>query len=199
VQLRSWRRARRGLIGETEAVLSFRIDDRRSLRLYEEADAEELYEVTAANREYLARWMPWARDQSLEGTREFIRTSRRQLAENQGFQLAITVDGRIVGGLGFHRLDWENRSTSIGYWIAEGAQGQGTVTEAVRALVNHAFTTWKMNRVEIRAGVENLRSRAIPTRLGFVEEGVMRQAERVGDRVIDHVVYAMLAQDWPAN
>jgi ribosomal-protein-serine acetyltransferase len=180
-------------------VLSFRIDDRRSLRLYEEADAEELYEVTAANREYLARWMPWARDQSLEGTREFIRTSRRQLAENQGFQLAITVDGRIVGGLGFHRLDWENRSTSIGYWIAEGAQGQGTVTEAVRALVNHAFTTWKMNRVEIRAGVENLRSRAIPTRLGFVEEGVMRQAERVGDRVIDHVVYAMLAQDWPAN
>lgn len=199
MQLRSWRRARRGLIGETEAVLSFRIDDRRSLRLYEEADAEELYEVTAANREYLARWMPWARDQSLEGTREFIRTSRRQLAENQGFQLAITVDGRIVGGLGFHRLDWENRSTSIGYWIAEGAQGQGTVTEAVRALVNHAFTTWKMNRVEIRAGVENLRSRAIPTRLGFVEEGVMRQAERVGDRVIDHVVYAMLAQDWPAN
>ena len=95
-------------------MLSFEIDERRSLRLYEESDAEELYEVVAANREYLARWMPWAADQKLEGTREFIRTSRRQLAENQGFQLTITIDGRIVGGLGFHRLDWENRATSMG-------------------------------------------------------------------------------------
>jgi ribosomal-protein-serine acetyltransferase len=179
-------------------VLGFRIDERRSLRLFEEADAEELHDVVVANREYLARWMFWAADQTLEGTREFIRTSRRQLGENQGFQLAITVDGKIVGVLGFHRLDWQNRATSIGYWIAEDAQGHGTVTEAVRALTSYAFGTWKLNRVEIRAGVENLRSRAIPERLGFVEEGVLRHAERVGGRFIDHVVYAMLAGDRPA-
>ena len=178
-------------------MLSFRIDERRSLRSIEETDAEELYDRIVANRAYLAHWMPWAAGQTLDGTREFIRTSRRQRANNQGFQLAIVVGGEIVGVLGFHRLDWQNRSTSIGYWIAEDAQGEGTVTEAVRALVDHAFGTWKLNRVEIRAGVENMRSRAIPERLGFVEDGVLRQAERVGDRFIDHVVYAMLAQDWP--
>ncbi len=186
-------------ISKTEAVLSSRIDERRLLRLLEEADAEELYDVVVENREFLARWMPWAAAQTLEDTREFIRTSRRQLADNQGFQVAIVVDGRIVGVLGFHRLDWPNRSTSIGYWIAASAQGHGTVTEAVRTLTNHAFGTWELNRVEIRAGVENLRSRAIPERLGFVEEGVLRQAERVGERFVDHVVYAMLAEDWPTE
>ncbi len=177
-------------------MLSFQIDDRRCLRLLEEADAQELYALVSANREFLARWMPWAAGQTLEGTLEFIRSSRKQLADNQGFQTAIVYDGQLIGVLGFHRLDWENRSTSIGYWIAEPSQGHGTITEAVRALVDHAFRTWKLNRIEVRAGVDNVRSRAVPGRLGFQEEGVLRQAERVGDRFVDHVVYAMLAQDW---
>jgi ribosomal-protein-serine acetyltransferase len=179
-----------------KSVLSFAIDDRRCLRLIEETDAEELYSVVTANREFLARWMPWAAGQTLEGTLEFIRTSRKQLGENQGFQTAIVDDGQIVGVLGFHRLDWENRATSIGYWIAESSQGRGTVTQAVRALADHAFRTWNLNRIEIRAGVDNQRSRAIPDRLGFKQEGALRQAERVGDRFVDHVVYAMLAEDW---
>jgi ribosomal-protein-serine acetyltransferase len=173
-----------------------RLDDRTCLRLFEESDAGELYDVVLANREYLSRWMPWAPKQTPENALEFIRISRRQLAENNGFQAAIVDDGAIIGTIGFHRLDWENLSTSIGYWIAEPAQGRGIVTRAVAHLVDHAFGVWKLNRVEIHAAPDNERSQAIPRRLGFSEEGVLRQAERVGDRFVDHVVYAMLAADW---
>ena len=183
-------------IHQTKGVLSFRIDERRCLRLLEEADANELYAVVDVNREFLARWMPWPASQTPEGTLEFIRSSRKQLADNQGFQVAIVDDGRIVGVLGFYRLDWQNRSTSVGYWIAESSQGQGTVTQATRALTDHAFRTWKLNRVEIRVAVDNVRSRAIPARLGFEEEGVLREVEQIGDRYVDHVVYSMLAADW---
>lgn len=181
---------------QNDGVLSFGIDQRCFLRLLEEADADELYAVVDDNREYLARWMPWATNQTLETTLEFIRNSRKQLGDNQGFQVAIVDDGRIVGVLGFHRVDWGNRSTSIGYWIAESYQGRGIVTQAVRALTDYAFSTWQLNRVEIRAGTGNERSRAIATRLGFKEEGVLREAERVGDRYVDHVVHAMLAAEW---
>jgi ribosomal-protein-serine acetyltransferase len=180
-------------------MLRYPLDEDRYLRLTEEADAEEMYAVVDANREFLARWMPWAAAQTLETTREYIRISRRQFAENQGLQLVIVEHDQIVGGLGFHKIDWVNRWTSIGYWIAEASQGRGTVTRAVRALTNHALTVWRLNRVEIQAGVENERSRAIPERLGFRQEGVLRQAERVGDRYVDHAVYAMLAEDWPAS
>ncbi len=175
---------------------SFQLDERRRLRLWEEADAEELYAIVDQNREYLARWLPWPPLQTLEGTLEFIRMSHRQFLANQGFQAAVVADERIVGGIGFHRIDWENRSTTIGYWLAESAQGQGTMTQAVQALVEHAFRTWRLNRVEIRAGVGNERSRAIPGRLGFSQEGVLRHAERIGDRYVDLVVYSMLAGDW---
>jgi ribosomal-protein-serine acetyltransferase len=178
-------------------VHTFNLDERTQLRLPEESDAEELYAVISANRAYLSQWMPWAPGQTLDGTLEFIRTSRKQVADNQGFQTFIVQDGAIVGVLGFHSIDWGNRSTTIGYWIAERAQGSGTVTRAVTALTEHAFSVWRLNRVEIRAGVGNARSRAIPRRLGFADEGVSRQSERLGDRYVDHAVYSMLAQDWP--
>jgi ribosomal-protein-serine acetyltransferase len=176
-------------------VLSFSVDERHWLRLLEEADAEPLYEVVDANRSYLARWMPWASGQTRENTLEFIRRSRRELADNQGLQMGIVEDGDLVGVVGYHDIDWENRCTSIGYWIAEASQGQGVITRAVRALTEHAFDSWRLNRVEIRAAVDNERSRAIARRLGFKQEGVLREAERVGNRFVDHVVYALVASD----
>jgi ribosomal-protein-serine acetyltransferase len=168
----------------------------RELRLLEESDAEELHALVEVNRRHLARWLPWAAAQTLADTRSFLALSRRQLADNNGFQCAIVDSGLIVGTVGFHRVDWANRSTSIGYWLAEDAQGSGTMTMAARALVDWAFNGWGLHRVEIRAAVENSRSRAVATRLGFREEGLLHQVERVGGRYLDHVVYAVLASEW---
>jgi ribosomal-protein-serine acetyltransferase len=166
------------------------------LRLFEESDADELYALVTANRNYLARWMPWATGQTLEDTVAFIQLTRRQLATNDGFQTAVIEGGRIIGVVGFHGVSWQRRSTSIGYWLAEPAQGRGTMTRALRALIDHAFGTWRLHRVEIRAGVDNAPSRAIPERLGFTQEGIAREAERIGERHVDQVVYATLAREW---
>ncbi len=174
------------------------LSEGRWLRLLEESDAQELYAAIDANRDHLARWMPWAAGQTPEDTLAFIGRTREQLAGNDGFQAAVVEDGRIAGVIGFHGVSWQHRSTGIGYWLAESAQGRGTMTRAVRALVEHAFGTWGLHRVEIRAAVDNSASRAIPERLAFTQEGVARAAERVGERYLDLAVYAMLAGDWLA-
>ena len=168
----------------------------RDLRRLEESDADELYRLIDANRAYLAPWLPWAEAQTHEGTVEFIRMIRRQEASNDGFQAALTFDGRIVGMIGFHGVNWPHGSTTIGYWLDERHQGRGLMTRAVRQLVDHAFRVWDLHRVEIQAALDNHRSRAIPKRLGFREEGVRREAERIGDGYKDLVVYAMLAPEW---
>jgi ribosomal-protein-serine acetyltransferase len=154
-----------------------------ALRLLEESDADELFALIDANRAHLERWMPWVEhEHEPADVLPFIRGTRRQIADNDGMQTAIVApDRRIVGMVGFHSIDWMNRKSSIGYWLARDEQGRGTMTEAVRA------------------HVENARSRAIPERLGFREEGVLRQVERVGGRMLDGVVYAMLADDWPGR
>ncbi len=179
-------------------VPEFSLGDGFRLREIHERDAGEMYEIVVGCREYLSEWMPWAAGQTLETTLEFIRLSQRQVADNRGFQTAIVDGQRIIGTIGFHTIMWEHRSTSMGYWIIERAQRRGVVTRAVRALTDHSFNVWNLNRVEIRAGVANQRSRAIPERLGFVHEGVLREAELVGDRFLDHAVYSMLARDWPS-
>jgi ribosomal-protein-serine acetyltransferase len=172
-----------------------------ALRLLEEADADELFGVIDANREHLGAWVPWvAFEHEPADVLPFIRATRKQIGENNGLQTAI-VDpgGRIVGMVGLHEVEWMHRTSSIGYWLARDEQGRGTMTEAVRAYVDYGFATLKLNRIAIRAAVENARSRAIPQRLGFREEGVLRGIERIGDRTLDGVVYAMLAADWPGG
>jgi ribosomal-protein-serine acetyltransferase len=143
--------------------------------------------------------MPWAAGETRDGTLDFIRLTRKQVADNDGFQTAIERAGSIVGVVGFHSVDWENRATSIGYWLDQRRQGEGIMTRAVRALVDHALLGWQLNRVEIQAAPDNRRSRAIPERLGFREEGVRREAAKVGDRYLDMVVYGMLASAWPPD
>ena len=72
------------------------------------------------------------------------------------------------------------------------------MTRAVRAPIDHALGTWRLHRVEIRAAVNNTRSRAIPERLTFTQEGVAREAEQVDDRYVNLAVYSMLADEWLA-
>jgi ribosomal-protein-serine acetyltransferase len=179
-------------------VLQHALTEDCSLRLLEESDVDALYDLIAANRPYLARWLPWAASQDREATLAFIRATRRQVGDNDGLQTVITRDGRPIGMVGFHGVDWTHRSSGIGFWLAQEQQGRGIVTRAVRVLLDHAFWGWGLNRIEIRVGVENLRSRNIPERLGFRDEGRLLQAERVGERWVDHVLYAMLAADWRA-
>lgn len=169
-----------------------------ALRLFEESDADELFALTDANRAHLEGWLPWvAHTRAPADSLQFIRATRRQVADNDGLQLAVVdADGAIAGVAGFHRIDWANRATSVGYWLAADRQGRGLMTAAVRALIDHAFGVWGLHRVVIEAAVGNARSRAIPERLGFREEGVRRDAERHGDRYLDLVVYVMLASEW---
>jgi ribosomal-protein-serine acetyltransferase len=165
------------------------------VRLLEEADGEELYGLVEANRSYLAEWLPWAADQTLEGTAEFIRKTRKQYEDNDGLQGGLVLDGRMVGAGGLLGVNWEARRTGIGYWLAEEHQGRGLMTRAVQAVADYAFDELELNRVEIEAAVGNRRSRAIPERLGFQQEGILRDYERVGDRYLDIVVYSLLANE----
>ncbi len=166
------------------------------LRVWEEGDAAELTAVIAANREHLAEWLPWAASHGFEDSVEYLRRKDLQVAMNDGFEAAVVLDGRIVGGTGFHRVDWVNRATSIGYWLAADAQGRGLMSAAVSALLDHAFGPMELHRVVIEVVVGNERSAAIPERLGFTREALMREAKLVRGAHRDTTLYAMLAPDW---
>jgi ribosomal-protein-serine acetyltransferase len=169
------------------------------LRLWESADAAELTEVIASNREHLAAWLPWAETQGFQDSVEFLELKRIQVEANDGLEAALVLDGEIAGGIGFHHVDWVNRSTSIGYWLTADAQGRGLMTAAVTALLDYAFFEWDLHRVIIEVIVGNERSQAIPERLGFRQEAILREAKLVRGSHEDTRLYAMLAPEWEAG
>lgn len=167
------------------------------LRLLQIKDAEELFQLMDDCRDYLRKWLPWIDvSKSSEDTKVFIESTMKQFASNNGFQTGIWYKGEIAGVIGYHGIDWSHKSTSIGYWLGEKYVGKGIMTKACRALVDYALTDLNLNRVEIRCAEKNCKSRAIPKRLGFTEEGMIREAEWLYDHYVNHVVYGMLAEEW---
>jgi len=177
--------------------LCIRIDEDTELRIYEERHAQEVAALVDQNRAYLRQWLPWVDDsRTVEHSRAFIRNSLQQFAQNEGFQMGIWYKGTLAGGIGYHQLDWVARKVEIGYWLGEAFQGKGLMTKACRTLVTYAFGELGLNKVEIRCATENTRSCAIPKRLGFAQEGILRDAAWLYDHYVNLIVFGMLAREW---
>jgi ribosomal-protein-serine acetyltransferase len=175
----------------------FEIDASTALRIVRADDARELFALTDANRAELRAWLPWVDVvTSAADTLSFIETASAQREAGRGPTFAVLVDGRISGIIGFRPIDRVNRAGEIGYWLAPAARGRGTMTACCRFVVRYGFLTLDLNRVEISAGVGNLRSRAIPERLGFKLEGILREREHVNGAFVDHAVYSKLRSEF---
>ena len=73
---------------------------------------------------------------------------------------------------------------------------KGIMSKSCEALINYGFNQLNLNRIDIKAATENIKSRAIPERLKFKQEGILRETEFLYDHFIDLVVYGMLKEDW---
>ncbi|TFG77281.1 MAG: N-acetyltransferase [Thermodesulfobacteriales bacterium] len=177
-----------------------KIDVESELELISQSRADELFDLIEDNREYLKEWLPWLdNNRYFQNTIDFIKISQIQYERNETVQFALMYKGKVAGVVGYHRIDWLNRSTSIGYWLGEQYQGKGLIAKSCSKVLDYSFGRMGLNRIEIRCATENLKSRAIPKRLGFKEEGLIREAEWLYDHFVDHVVYGMLESEWLNN
>lgn len=177
------------------------LDNESQLKQLEPRDAAEMFRLIDSNRAYLRQWLPWVDyNVSVEDTAGFIAMKMEQHNNNQGTHYGIWHQGRLAGTLGVHRIDWFNKNTALGYWLAAPFQGRGLMTKAVAVYMDRlVFGSWGLERLAIQAATGNVRSRAIPERLGFQLEGVLRHIEFLNGRFVDHAVYSMLRSEWQAR
>lgn len=173
------------------------ISDHLSLRSWHSKHAAELFALVDQNRTYLHQWLPWVPDvQTVKDSEKFIEESLQKWRDQTGLELAIWHNGTIVGCIGLHNLNREQNRTTIGYWLSENAQGNGIMTASVQALTEYCFETLNFDQVEISANRKNVKSRAIPERLGFVLEGTLHQPEIVNGEFEDTVGYRLSKSAW---
>ena len=175
----------------------FEVDRSTRLRELRGDDASRLYAVIDSNRTHLREWLPWVDGQrGANDSLEFIERTRKENQDGVALTLGIEHMGDIVGVIGFHEFDYENRQSSMGYWISACNQGKGIVTKSCNKLIEYAFGDLKLNRVVMKIASDNIRSRKVAERNGLVQEGTCGQSEWLYDRHVDHVIYAIVAGDW---
>lgn len=173
------------------------VDENISLEFLEEIHAESLLNLVNANRTYLREWLPWVDSMTtVANFRQYIVETNKRAADKTDFGYAIIIDKDIVGRMGMHHISRQNKIGEIGYWLADGMQGKGIITRCCRALINHGFTELGLNRIEIKCGVGNDKSRAIAEKLKFKHEGILRQAELLNGKFIDLHLYSMIEEEW---
>lgn len=162
-----WRQRRR---------LRFSLGEGAELRQLTKEDVPALHDLTLRNRERLRRWMIWV-DQvhSEQDTREFVLQALRSFGMGRSLQMGIWLNEQLVGTIGLFRSASAEPEAEVGYWIDESAEGRGLVTEATRVMTQYAFEQWQVNTVRIRVERDNVRSQAIPQRLGFRLQGEVHE------------------------
>lgn len=177
-------------------MFKYKIDENIELRLFEYSNTEELFKLIEKNRYYLREWLGWVdRNKTLSDTTDFIKFTKTSLVNGQGVKSGIWYDDKLIGLIDHHDVNRNAKSLNIGYWLDSDYQGKGIMTKCCVSMINYAFNLG-MNKVEIRCAEKNYGSRAIPERLGFIEEGKLRCAEYLYDHYVDHVVYGMLRNEW---
>jgi ribosomal-protein-serine acetyltransferase len=180
---------------DKELRTEFQLDD-FEMRAWREDDIDAALDVVLRNREHLQTYMQWMTDDySLEHARKFLVAGIKDRLDRKTLGLALLREGNLIGSTGFNRLDWSAKVCEIGYWIDSKAEGKGLITKACQAMIEYAFDELEMNRIEIRCSAENLRSAAVPERLGFKLEGTLRKAEMLNGRPHDFLVFGLLADD----
>lgn len=120
----------------------------------------------------------------------------KQFVNNKECYTGIWFEGQLCGMVNYVCVDWSNRWTALSYWLDAAHQGQGIMTASCQTMISYGYNKWKFNRISIECATQNARSRAIPERLGFKLEGIIRGIEWLQDHYVDHAMYGLLRSDY---
>lgn len=172
-------------------MFTLAVDDDIQLALVQPSFAPLYLDIVSDQRDYLSQWLAWPnKAYSEEFFLNFIQGALRGYADGKSMTCALLYKQQLVGNISFNNIDADLKVATVGYWLSADFQGNGIVSRAVAYLIDYAFTELNMEKVQIAAAVDNQASRAVCERLNLTLEGVITRAERLGDRVFDHAVYA---------
>ncbi len=170
--------------------------DRLYLRPLCRADADDLFEY--ARQRTVSRYVLWNPHPDVDYTRSYLAAVERFYRRGEYFDWAIVekFSGKMIGTVGFTRLDVRHALGEIGYVLNPAFQKRGYATEAAWAVISHGFTHMNLHRIEGRYMAENLPSRRVMERCGMTFEGIGRQSMLVKGSYRDIGICAILADDY---
>lgn len=167
------------------------------IRMLSARDAQPLSQLIDESRQFLTNWLPWLENiNSEDDALHYIKNTLISFHERKSITAGIWFEEQFVGMIAYTELDFTNNVGHLGYLLGEKYQGKGLMTKSVTEMIDYGFHELSLNRIEMRISKNNVSSLQIPKKLGFTEEGCIREAQKIHDRYVDHVIFGLLRCEW---
>jgi RimJ/RimL family protein N-acetyltransferase len=180
----------------------YRIESARLvIRCWDPGDAPLLKAAIDASLDHLRPWMPWA-IQEPSPLEEMVARLRRfrgsfDLDKDYIYGIFNQDESTVLGGTGLHMRQGKS-ALEIGYWIHVDYVNQGLATEVAADLTCVGFEICNVDRIEIHCDPRNLRSAAVPRKLGYTHEATLRRRTTTPDgQPRDTMIWSLFAVDYP--
>ncbi len=167
-----------------------------SLRAIDERDIAALFSLFS--HEKVVRFMDIERFVNVSEAVQLIAFFRDKLASGEGMRWAVTINGHneLIGTCGFHHINRTHYKMELGYDLLPSYWGKGIMTNSIYRLMQYGFEELQMNRIEAFVDPANTHSRKLLRRLGFEQEGKVRQAFFQKGKFVDAFFYSLLQKDY---
>ena len=178
-------------------MFTYRIDDEISLALPQpHVDAAPLFALIDQDRKTLGAFLPWvANVNRIEDETENLMADLKRFASGVSLNAVIHYGDAVAGMISFNHLDHLNHQADIGYWLGTEFQGLNVMHRAVSGMCALGFVDYDLNRLIIRAAVDNVPSNHVAQKAGFTLEARLREAALLADGYHDENQYARLKND----
>ncbi len=129
---------------------------------------------------------------SLDDAKNFIRKVQEKAEKHEAYEWGIELEGEIIGAVNIHEISVKHRRAMIGYLLSKEHHRKGIMSEAVRAVIEHAFSELNIERLGAEVYVGNDPSFLLLEKLGFQKEGLLRRHTHHRGMVHDVYVYSLL-------
>jgi len=172
--------------------------DRLVIRGIKETDMADLLVMNQDDE--VLRFLPYAKWLGIDDGMAWLARVRKLEAAGTAVQLVLVdkASGRVIGACVLFKYDEGSSRAELGFAIARECWGKGLMVEALSVLIAHAFQVRGVRRLEAEANPLNTASCRLLARLGFAEEGLMRQRYRVKGAIYDTKIFGLLSGEWKA-
>ena len=169
---------------------------RLRLRKLTMRDAQDIYDYSRDPQ--VAKHVLWDAHRSVGESRAYLRYMLRKyrMGEPASWGIELKSTGRIIGTIGYMWIQSDNAAAEVGYSLSRAHWGQGIMTEALRAVIDYAFSSLRLNRIEAIHEVDNPASGAVMRKCGMLHEGTLREKLMNKGRYVDVELYAALRRDF---
>ncbi len=168
--------------------------ERLELRKIQIKDLRDVYEYTSDPS--VSKYLMWHPHKNCEYTKAYLRYISKLYRKGKFYDWAITLDGKMIGTVGFTSININNNYGEIGYVLGSAFWGKGIATEAVSEIIRFGFHVLALNRIEAVFLPENERSKRVLIKCGLKSEGIRRAALMVKGEYRDVEVFSIIKEEY---